>query len=219
MNAPRVVVADDNPVVRSGLVSLLESEGIHVVGEAGDGRQAMELAERMRPDLVLLDIRMPVVDGVSAAKVISKTTPVVMLTYADRPALVRAAIRSGAAGYLVHGTFTPHELTAAVRAAAAGGNPLSPAAAAALVGAVRRDPSQDDRLPPHQARFGLSAREVDVMRLVAQGLPNSEISRRLFLAEKTVKNHLTHIYEKLGVTTRAAAVVTWMGISPSGPAD
>src|SRR6266511_1543191 len=209
MNAPRVVVADDNPVVRSGLVSLLESEGIHVVVEAGDGRQAMELAERMRPDLVLLDIRMPVVDGVSAAKVISKTTPVVMLTYADRPALVRAAIRSGAAGYLVHGTFTPQELTAAVRAAAAGG----------LVGAVRRDPSQDDRLPPHQARFGLSAREVDVMRLVAQGLPNSEISRRLFLAEKTVKNHLTHIYEKLGVTTRAAAVVTWMGISPSGPAD
>src|SRR6266508_276969 len=198
MNAPRVVVADDNPVVRSGLVSLLESEGIHVVGEAGAGRQAMELAERMRPDLVLLDIRMPVVDGVSAAKVISKTTPVLMLTYADRPALVRAAIRGGAAGYLVHGTFTPHELTAAVRAAAAGGNPLSPAAAAALVGAVRRDPSQDDRLPPHQARFGLSAREVDVMRLVAQGLPNSEISRRLFLAEKTVKNHLTHIYEKLG---------------------
>jgi DNA-binding NarL/FixJ family response regulator len=214
-----VVVADDNPVVRYGLVSLLESEGIQVVGEAGDGRHALELAERMRPDLVLLDVRMPVADGVTAAKAISRTTPVVMLTYADRPALVRAAIRAGAAGYLVHGTFTPQELAAAVRVAAGGGNPLSPVAAAALVSAVRRDAGRQDQLPPHQARFGLSAREVEVMRLVALGLPNSEIGSRLFLAEKTVKNHLTHIYEKLATTTRAAAVVAWIGIDPDGPGD
>lgn len=214
MAEPRVLVVDDNPVVRSGLISLLEAAGIEVVAEADDGARAVDLTRRLKPDLVLLDVRMPVMDGVTAAKEISRTVPVMMVTYSEHPATIRAAIGGGAAGYLVYGTFSPQDLVAAVRDAVAGGSPLSPPAASALVGAMRRgrrEAAGQERVTPRQAAFDLSSREREVMRLVAQGLPNSEIATRLFLVEKTVKNHLTHIYDKLGVTSRAAAVATWVG--------
>ncbi|MDN3356891.1 response regulator transcription factor [Actinomadura sp. DC4] len=209
METLRVVVADDNAVVRSGLVSLLEAGGVEVVGEARDGERAVVLAERLRPHLVLLDVRMPLMDGVTAAREIARTTRVLMLTYTDTPETIRAAIGNGAAGYLVHGTFTPEELLEAVHEVARGANPLSPAAAAVLVGAVRDQATAPPQ--PSGARFGLSARETEVMELVARGCSNGTIAARLFLAEKTIKNHVNHIYAKLGVTTRAAAIALWLG--------
>src|SRR5918999_3283692 len=244
MSPPRVLVVDDNVVVRSGLVSLLEVSGIDVVGEAGDGQSAVSLAERLKPDLVLRDVQMPLLDGVAAAEILSRTTRGIMLTYTDDPQVVRASIGNGAVGYLVHGSFTPEELTSAVHTAVNGRHPLSEAAVSALVGAVRQgsdelvgtpepapppEPSRSpaEPAPPAErprpprprpagdgvdiARFGLSSREIDVMDLIVQGRSNNEIAARLFLAEKTVKNHVNRIYAKLGVTSRAAAIALWMG--------
>lgn len=228
----RVVIVDDNVVVRSGLVSLLESAGIEIVGQAGDGRAALALVERLRPDLVLLDVQMPLLDGVAAAEELSAMTRVIMLTYTDDPQVVRSAIGNGAVGYLVHGSFTPEELTRAVHDAARGANPLSEAAISALVGAVRGDrtsPGPAPEPPPgadsagriaassagpeRLDRHGLSERETDVMRLIVQGRSNGEIAAKLFLAEKTVKNHVNRIYAKLGVTSRGAAIALWLGTS------
>ncbi|MGI5326358.1 response regulator [Actinomadura nitritigenes] len=228
MGATRVLVADDNVVVRSGLVSLLEAHGIEVAGEAGDGRRAVELTARLRPDLVLLDVRMPLMDGVAAVAEISPLAPVLMLTYTDDPGTVRAALGRGATGYLVHGAFTADELIAAVHNAVGGAHPLSPAAVSALVGAVREASETaesagtagtaapaEPRTPPEAPHggFGLSAREAEVMRLIVQGASNGEIAARLFLAEKTVKNHVNRIYAKLGVTSRGAAIARWIGTS------
>ncbi|RFU37300.1 DNA-binding response regulator [Actinomadura logoneensis] len=220
MASPRVLVVDDNVVVRSGLVSLLEAAGIEVVGQAGDGRTAVELAARLRPDLVFLDVQMPLVGGVEVVGTLSRDARVVMLTYTDDAETVRAAIGNGAAGYLVHGRFSPEELADAVRRAMDGANPLSDVAVSALVGAVRdrdREPAATAAPPPPpaepdpNARFGLSAREVDVMRLIVRGRSNGEIASELFLSEKTVKNHVNRIYAKLGVPSRAAAIALWMG--------
>ncbi|MER6809207.1 response regulator transcription factor [Spirillospora sp. NPDC000708] len=222
MGATRVLVADDNVVVRSGLVSLLEAHGIEVAGEAGDGRRAVELTARLRPDLVLLDVRMPLMDGVAAVAEISPLAPVLMLTYTDDPGTVRAALGKGATGYLVHGAFTADELITAVHDAVGGAHPLSPAAVSALVGAVREASGTAETAAPAEARtppdaphggFGLSAREAEVMRLIVQGASNGEIAARLFLAEKTVKNHVNRIYAKLGVTSRGAAIARWIGTS------
>lgn len=216
MDTPRVLVVDDNLVVRSGLVSLLEASGLVVVGEAGDGETAMELTERLRPDLVLLDVQMPLLDGVSAAIRISRVSRVIMLTYTQEPDVIRAALNNGASGYLVHGTFTAKELADAVHSALNGANPLSPPAVSALVGMVRSDPVPPPPPPPPvprrgRADHGLSAREVDVINLVAQGRSNGEIAGELFLSEKTVKNHINRIYAKLGVVSRGAAIATWLG--------
>lgn len=214
MDTPRVLVVDDNLVVRSGLVSLLEASGLAVVGEAGDGETAMELTERLRPDLVLLDVQMPLLDGVSAAIRISRVSRVIMLTYTQEPEVIRAALNNGASGYLVHGTFTAKELADAVHSALNGANPLSPPAVSALVGMVRSDPVPPPPVPvPRRGGtdHGLSAREVDVIDLVAQGRSNGEIAGELFLSEKTVKNHINRIYAKLGVVSRGAAIATWLG--------
>lgn len=222
MAAPRVMVVDDNLVVRSGLISLLEAEGIEVIGQAGDGRTAIDLAERLRPDLVLLDVQMPLLDGVTAAATLSRFTRVIILTYTEDADVVNRAIANGACGYLVHGSFTAEELTAAVHTAIGGAHPLSPQAVAALVGAVRLETAatqaggppaeaSHEALVEEQRSFGLSAREAEVMDLIARGHTNGEIATRLFLAEKTVKNHVNRVYAKLGVTSRAAAIARWLG--------
>jgi DNA-binding NarL/FixJ family response regulator len=229
MDKPRVMVVDDNLVVRSGLISLLEAADVQVVAEACDGQQAIEEAERVRPDVVLLDVRMPLVDGVAAAKLLSRISQVIMLTYTDDPDIIRSAIANGAVGYLVHESFTADELAAAVHGAVRGGNPLSPAAVSALVGAVRQDhapepvPVAVDHAPalppqpePPVGKFGLSAREIEVMQLIVRGHSNGEIAGHLFLAEKTVKNHVNRIYAKLGVTSRAAAIARWIGTADGG---
>ncbi|MFB4312834.1 response regulator [Actinomadura sp. 21ATH] len=215
-----VVVADDNPVVRTGLASLLESTGeARVVGQAADGRHAIELTERLAPDLVLLDVRMPLVDGITALRDLSRLTKVLMLTYTEDDEVIRTAIRNGASGYLVHGSFTVDELAVAVRDTVAGtANPLSPVAVTALMAAVQQ--RVDPPAPPaaatvgravDRARHGLSGREAEVMDLIAQGRTNREIAEQLFLTEKTVKNHVNRIFAKLGVGNRAAAIARWLG--------
>jgi DNA-binding NarL/FixJ family response regulator len=164
---------------------------------------------------------MPRVDGVAAAEPLSRISRVVMLTYTDDPETVRAAIGNGASGYLVHGTFTTEQLTEAVNGALDGAHPLSPAAVSALVGAVRQGAREEPAAPrgpeagpvdPHR----LSAREAEVMGLIVRGHTNGEIAKRLFLSEKTVKNHVNRIYAKLGVTSRAAAIAHWIGTAGEG---
>lgn len=241
----RVLVVDDNVVVRSGLVSLLEAEGFTVVGEAGDGETALAMTRRLKPDLVLLDVQMPLMDGIEAVGAISEVSKVIMLTYTEDTAVVRAALAGGAAGYLVHGAFSSEELTAAVNMAVQGGHPLSAAAISALVGAVREQPVEAAThragpaeqpvdavqpavaaAPPMRsgkpgprgaARFELSLREAEVMELIVQGCSNRDIAQRLFLAEKTIKNHVNRIYAKLGVSSRAAAIAQWIGTAREDP--
>lgn len=190
----RVVIADDHPVVRKGLAALLAAEpDVDVVGECGDGAQAVLLAERLRPDVVLMDLKMPELTGVEAtARVVAASSArVVVLTTFDTDGDILRAIEAGATGYLLKDTPAP-ELIDAVRAAAAGRTVLAPPVAAKLVHAVRR-PS-------------LSAREVEVLGLVARGLSNAEIAGALVLSEATVKSHLLHVFAKLDVGDRTAAV-------------
>ena len=199
-----VLIADDNAVVRMGIKALLgQLDGIHVVGEAWDGQMAADLARKYSPDVTLLDVRMPRRDGVSAAEEVARVSKVVMMTYSDSPDVVRSALQAGACGYLVHGAFEPSDVEAAVRGAARGVGTLSPAAVAAL--------AQD--VQPSQVRtdHDLSTREVEVMELIARGRTNGQIARELFLSEKTVKNHVNHIFAKLGVQSRAEAVALWLG--------
>jgi DNA-binding NarL/FixJ family response regulator len=207
----RVLLADDNAVIRSGLVSLLEADDrFTVVAEATTGEEAVRLAELHALDIVLLDVRMPVMDGVEAAGAISRKLPVLMLTYTEDADTVKRAIRAGASGYLVHGRFTPDELASAVLAVAEGEGVLSPAVASVVFAAVRSEPVATD-----QTILGdFTAREREIMTLVTAGSSNADIARQLYLAEKTVKNHLNRIYAKLGVTSRGEAMARWLGTSP-----
>jgi DNA-binding NarL/FixJ family response regulator len=206
----RVLVADDNAVIRSGLVSLLEVGGhCRVVAEAATGAEAIRLAREHSPDIVLLDVRMPVMDGLDAVGPIAATAPVLMVTYSDEREVVAQAIRAGASGYLVHGRFTVDELQAAVRTVAEGNAVLSPAVVSTVVDALRGTPGSAAALPP--AAAALTERERDIMRLLSEGASNGDIARTLFLAEKTVKNHLNRIYAKLGVANRTAAIAEWLG--------
>lgn len=213
----RIVLADDNPVVRHGLVAILETaEDIEVVAQGSDGAEAIEMVRTHKPDAALLDVRMPRMDGVAAAGVISMTTPVMMLTYTDDEPVVTDALRAGASGYLVHGQFTPDELLRAARALVGGQGSLSPLVAQLLVRQLREAPAAvEGRRADERARFGLSDREVEVMEQVARGRRNGEIAEVLFLSEKTVKNHINRLYGKLGVTSRGEAIATWLG-SDSG---
>lgn len=202
----RVLVVDDNAVVRMGLRNLLDArEEIEVVGEADNGEDAVKENLRLEPDVVLCDVRMPGLDGVGAATQMSPTTNVLMLTYSDDIDVIRGAMSAGAKGYLVHGAHQPDEIVAAVVSASRGSSVLGPAAAKALLTDPAPAPSVD------RSRWGLTAREGEVMEKVALGLTNREIAKACFLAEKTVKNHLNNIFPKLGVATRAEAVSVWLG--------
>ena len=200
----RVGIADDNAVVRMGIRSLLSTaDDITVVGEAGDGAAAVTLARTAKPDVMLLDVRMPRQDGVSAASDVAQHATVLMLTYADSPEIVSAAVKAGARGYLVHGHFTENELLSAVRMAARGMGTFSAQAVAALCNPT---PSKATLA----GRYGLSEREADVMELMAQGAANGEIARTLFISEKTVKNHINRIFTKLPANNRGHAVSLWL---------
>jgi DNA-binding NarL/FixJ family response regulator len=199
----RILLVDDHPVVRHGLRGMLESEpGLSVVGEAGSGAEGVELAVRERPDIVLMDLRMPGGDGVEATgrllAALPATRVVVLTTYESDRDILRA-IEAGASGYLLKDA-TPAELAEAVRAAARGETVLAPSVASTLVRQVRRP------APP-----ALSAREAQVLRLVAEGKTNADIGRELFIAEATVKTHLLRVFNKLDVADRTAAVTTAMG--------
>jgi DNA-binding NarL/FixJ family response regulator len=200
----RVLVVDDHPVVRSGLVGMLAvTDDITVVGEAGDGAAAVTLARTAKPDVMLLDVRMPRQDGVSAAPDVAQHATVLMLTYAESPEIVSAAVKAGARGYLVHGHFTENELLSAVRMAARGIGTFSAQAVAALSNPT---PSKATLA----SRYGLSEREADVMELMAQGAANGEIARALYISEKTVKNHINRIFTKLQANNRGHAVSLWL---------
>ncbi|GAB3591184.1 response regulator transcription factor [Angustibacter peucedani] len=213
----RLVIADDNPVVRAGMTNLLATvPGLDVVGSAADGREALAMVERLRPDLALLDVRMPQVDGIAVAQSIAATVPVLMLTHSDEPEVIAAALAAGARGYVVHSEFDVDEIVSAVRTVAAGGVHLSPAAGAILAdAAAQRLASGPGAAPPTaeaalEDPWGLSVREHEVMDLIAQGLTNGQIARECFLSEKTVKNHVNRIFAKLMVTSRAEAVSKWL---------
>jgi DNA-binding NarL/FixJ family response regulator len=196
----RLLIVDDHPVVRDGLRGILESSPeFKVVGEAGDGAEAVIRAEALQPDVVLMDLRMPGTDGVSAIKRLVErgvTARILVLTTYDTDSDVVPAIQAGATGYLLK-DCPRTELLRAVRAAARGEAVLSPSVATRLLGQVRAP-----------AREPLSERELDVLALVARGSSNRNIAARLFISEATVKTHLLHIYAKFGVNDRAAAVAT-----------
>ncbi|WIB43978.1 response regulator transcription factor [Curtobacterium sp. MCLR17_058] len=202
----RVVVADDHPIVRSGIVALLQdADDVEVVGQASDGRAAVTVALAERPDVVLMDLRMPVLDGDAATAEILAANPgvrVLILTTYESDDQILAAIEAGATGYLLKAA-PESEILAGVRATARGETALAPSAAAAL---VRRATGS----LPAAAGPSLTPRELDVLRLVAQGNSNPAISRALFLSEATVKTHLGHVFEKLGVNDRTRAVTRAM---------
>ncbi len=195
-----LLIVDDHPVVRNGLRSMLAAApGFEVLAEAADGRQAVALAEDLRPDVVLMDLRMPGGGGVAAiAELTRRGLPcrVLVLTTYDTDTDTIPAIEAGATGYLLKDA-PRDELFDAVRAVAEGRTVLSPDIAARLVTRVREPRSGS-----------LSTRELEVLRLVARGTGNRDIAAELFISEATVKTHLTHIYTKLGVKDRAAAVAT-----------
>ncbi|MFJ2515513.1 response regulator [Streptomyces griseoviridis] len=280
----RVVVADDNPVVRAGLTALLSGRpDIVVVAEAADGREACEAACELRPDVVLLDVRMPGVDGISALPYLVRIAPVVMLTYSRESEIVRESLCRGAGGYLVHGEFTADQLVTAVRDTNHGGAHFTRTAAGALLAQVRQDadrgagregaglpeglggaeacdgnlaqrsissraqpasPADEVGLPqelsaisphllsrlqsnvgqsssagwpggraavPDRSRFPLSAREAEIMDLIASGMNNQQIAATCFISEKTVKNHINRIFAKLHSTSRSEAAAKWLG--------
>jgi DNA-binding NarL/FixJ family response regulator len=198
----RIVIADDHPVVRAGLRGLLDGDpGFEVVAEAADGRAAVEATERLRPDIVLMDLQMPVMSGTEAIRRIramAGAPPVLVLTTYDNDSQILGAIAAGAAGYLLKDT--PVEaLFGAIRSAVAGGSPLAPSVAARVLRHVGG--AGGDSGP-------LSAREREVLARVARGRSNGEIARDLRISEATVKTHLIHIYEKLDVQDRTSAVTT-----------
>ncbi|MEU5722784.1 response regulator transcription factor [Micromonospora sp. NPDC047738] len=198
----RVLLVDDHPVVREGLRGMLEAEpDLTVVGEASSGTEAVRLATDLAPDIVLMDLRMPGMDGVAAtAEIVAGPAPprVMVLTTYESDADILRAVAAGATGYLLKDA-TRTDLAGAVRAAAHGETVLAPSVATKLVQQVR-SPAQ----PP------LSAREIDVLRLVARGLTNAEIGTALFISEATVKTHMYRVFTKLDVTDRTAAVTTAM---------
>ncbi|MFF3907656.1 response regulator [Streptomyces sp. NPDC001848] len=234
----RVLVADDNPVVRAGLTALLSTHhDIEVVAEAADGTQAVALAARHGPDIVLLDHRMPGTDGLTALPRLAARAPVMMLTYSTEPEVVAEALRRGASGYLVHGEFTVAELIAAVRGLREGRRTVSPCAVRSSLGVSYEEKEVSSRLQPVMTQssgvpparvgglrrraagwpaFGLSSREVEVMDLIAAGMNNRQIAAACFISEKTVKNHINRIFTKLHSSSRSEAIARWLGTAREG---
>lgn len=197
----RVFLADDHGVVRDGLGRLIATlDGIDLLGMAADGAQAVEQCARLGPDVVLMDLDMPVMDGIEATRRITATRPqtavVVLTAFSDRHRIL-GALEAGACGYLLK-DVEADEVGEAIRAAARGESPLDPRVARAVL---------DARLTPPEPRSDLSPREQEVLALLVQGLPNKLIARRLQISEKTVKAHLTSIFRQLGVTDRTQAAL------------
>jgi DNA-binding NarL/FixJ family response regulator len=198
------MLADDHRMLREGLRRSMADQGFDVVGEARDGEEAVRLADDVRPDVILMDVTMPEMDGVEATRQIKKDQPevrIVMLTmHADQEVLA-SAIRAGASGYLVKDCST-EEIASAVRMAASGETALSPQLAASMLEEVRKldqPQGEDDRV--------ITKREEEVLQLIADGCSTPEVAERLFISQKTVKNHLASIYQKLDARDRTQAVL------------
>jgi DNA-binding NarL/FixJ family response regulator len=202
----RVLVADDQAMVRAGFRMLLGKEpDIEVVGEAGNGLDAVRLTARLRPSVVLMDIRMPVLDGLEATRrilAVDETARILVLTTFDLDEYVYEALRAGASGFVLKDD-PPESLLAAIRVVAAGDALLSPTVTRRVIRQFARLP----RSSPAPELSGLTERERDVFGLVARGLSNLEIGRTLFISETTVKSHVTHILQKLDLRDRVQAVV------------
>lgn len=196
----RLLICDDHPVVRSGLRGMLQSRpDFEVVGEAEDGVRAVALACQLEPDVVLMDLRMPAMDGVTATEEIKTQRPriqVLVLTTYDTDADILRAVEKGATGFLLKDA-SEMDLFHAIRQTARGRSPLTPSVAARLVERLRGTADES-----------LTVREVEILQLVARGMNNRTIAGELFISESTVKAHMLHIFEKLGVADRTAAVTT-----------
>ena len=201
----RLMLADDHRMLREGLRRSMTDRGFDVVGEARDGDEAIRMAEELVPEVILMDVTMPEVDGVEATRQIKQLLPqirIVMLTmHADQEVLA-AAIRAGASGYLVKDCST-EEIASAVRMAASGETALSPQLAASMLNEVRK---LDQPSMPDEERV-VTRREEEVLQLIADGCSTTEVAERLFISQKTVKNHLASIYQKLDARDRTQAVL------------
>jgi DNA-binding NarL/FixJ family response regulator len=199
----RIAIVDDEDLVRHGLRVMLDAEpDLEVVAEAADGRDGLDVVRRHVPDVVVMDIRMPQVDGIEATRQIAASggaTRVLVVTTFDLDEYVYAALRAGAAGFMLKAA-KPAEFVAAVRAVAGGDSLVAPRR-------TRRVVEHFAVAQPSESLAELTSRELDVMRLIARGLSNREIGQRLFLSEKTVKTHVTRVLAKLGLTSRTQAVV------------
>ena len=213
----RVLLADDQRLMREGLRIILEdAPDIEVIGEAENGLVATQMAERQRPDVILMDIRMPLLDGIEATERIRKQgaadgTPgprILLLTTFDTPELVIEGMRAGAAGYLLK-DCSAEELCTAVRAVARGQVLLQASSAAQLLAGLhmQQSPTLKESASSEVEKMGLTARELDVVRLIAQGASNTEIATTLFVSDATVKTHINHIFSKLGARDRAQVIV------------
>ncbi|MFE0178236.1 response regulator [Streptomyces sp. NPDC059002] len=205
----RALVVDDDPIVREGLTHIFAStQDIHVVAEAGDGRQAVALARTIQPDVVLIDIRMPHMDGLTATRDIAQLNPppqVIVLTTFDDDEYIHTALRNGAAGFLLKRT-APQELIHAVRVIAAGSAMLSPTVTRKLIDTLD---SAGTRLGPAEraAIASLTDREHEVLTAITRGLSNAEIAAEMHLSESTIKVHCRHLFAKLGVNNRVRAAL------------
>jgi DNA-binding NarL/FixJ family response regulator len=206
VGAIRVLLADDQTLVRTGLRMILSTESdLHVVGEAANGREAVELCRACAPDVVLMDVRMPEMDGIEATRRISQldsSTKVLVLTTFDVDDLVYDALRAGASGFLLKDA-PEDRLVAAIRVVADGGSLFAPSVTRRLIEEFsRRRPSE-----PRPAMAGLTERETEVLEQVARGLSNAEIAAALFVSENTVKTHVARVLMKLGLRDRVQAVI------------
>jgi DNA-binding NarL/FixJ family response regulator len=204
---PTVLIADDQDLVRSGLELVIAARGCQVVGTAADGREAVQLTRELRPDVVLMDIRMPVMDGIAATRIIvreSIPTKVLVLTTYDLDTLVYAALDAGAAGFLLKAT-PPDRLVAGIHTVADGEALLAPSLTRRLI------EEHVHRPPPHggvpERLHGLTERELEVFTLIARGLSNDEIAAALVVSQSTIKTHVNRVLNKLALTTRVQAVV------------
>ena len=200
----RVLIVDDQTLFRSGLARLLSSQpGLMVIGEAGNGSEAIRLAERLEPDVVLMDIRMPEVDGIEATRQILRMRPgvrVLILTTFHTDAYVLDALRSGASGYVLKDSAV-EAIASSIQAVMSSERVVSGPIAQRMVGMLTGD------APTREFYDGLTTREIEVLKMIASGMPNKRIAYKLGISEKTVRNHISHIYEKLDIYDRSQAVL------------
>jgi DNA-binding NarL/FixJ family response regulator len=217
-----VLIVDDQALVRAGFRMILEAEeDMEVVGEAANGREAITEAQRARPDVILMDVRMPEIDGIEATRRLLDSdvsaSKVVMLTTFDMDEYVYDALRAGASGFLLK-DVPPEQLVAGIRAVARGDALLAPSVTRRVIEEfVRRPPSSVHTLPPELAE--LTARELEVLKLIARGLSNAEIAKELFVSETTVKTHVAHVLSKLDLRDRVQAVVLAYETGLAGSGD
>ncbi|MEZ0106922.1 DNA-binding NarL/FixJ family response regulator [Catenulispora sp. EB89] len=224
--SPRVLIADDQSLVRTGFRMILTANGIEVLGEVSDGLEAVEAAARLKPDVVLMDIRMPNLDGLEAARRILAADPrirILMLTTFDLDEYVYEALAAGASGFLLK-DVTPEHLVASVRLVDTGDALLAPSITRRLVEKFAAPAADSAGTPPrtpavHRDLAALTPRELEILTLLGRGLSNTELAAHLVLSEATVKTHVAHIFTKLSLRDRAQAVVVAYETGLVAPGD